>query len=274
MNEFSEPLKLRVKRRANFTCCWCLDRKQKVEVHHIVPRAKRGKNTEDNAAPLCSNCHTLLGGNPDYRKEIKARRDHWYEMCARTNEFVWPTGLNNPLLDFYEEISPLVEKTTGGTTVVDGTARIQLTDKDPSARDGIALLSLSVAFDNSIFPPPRNLRLIASMPFGVSISTEVQAEDDWMINGFMNVLRNKLDLWGLRGQPIEDNDLNPHQRSRDYFILTRKSTGENELSIGVHAHSNAQIGIRAYFSNRVALGLADYLDSVGFTKPFKKQSLK
>ena len=45
-------------------------------------------DTEDNAAPLCSNCHTLYGGNPDLRKEIKARRDNWYGRCVNQYSLV------------------------------------------------------------------------------------------------------------------------------------------------------------------------------------------
>lgn len=79
---FSDTLKMHVKDKANFTCCWCTDNSKKVEVHHIIPQAESGADTEDNAAPLCSNCHSLYGGNPELRKEIRARRDNWYRRCA------------------------------------------------------------------------------------------------------------------------------------------------------------------------------------------------
>ena len=49
---FSDTLKMRVKDKANFTCCWCTDRNNKVEVHHIIPEAEGGPDTEDNAATL------------------------------------------------------------------------------------------------------------------------------------------------------------------------------------------------------------------------------
>lgn len=79
---FSESAKLNVKKKANFTCCWCLDRRNKVEVHHIVPLAEGGSDDEDNAAPLCGSCHNLYGGNPDLKKEIRQRRDQWYQICS------------------------------------------------------------------------------------------------------------------------------------------------------------------------------------------------
>ncbi len=82
---FSESIKLSVKQKANFTCCWCNNRQNKIEVHHIVPQAEGGPDDEDNAAPLCGSCHDLYGGNPNLKKEIRLRRDHWYETCSKVN---------------------------------------------------------------------------------------------------------------------------------------------------------------------------------------------
>jgi HNH endonuclease len=79
---FTDQLKLTVKHKANFTCCWCQDHRNKVEVHHIIPESQGGPDTEENAAPLCGSCHDLYGNNPDLRKEIRSRRDHVYESCA------------------------------------------------------------------------------------------------------------------------------------------------------------------------------------------------
>ena len=92
---FSEKVKLEVKKRANFTCCWCEDRQRKVDVHHIVPQAEGGPDTIDNAAPLCGSCHDAYGNNPDLRKEIRSRRDHLYERrvhLERARELVASTG--------------------------------------------------------------------------------------------------------------------------------------------------------------------------------------
>lgn len=84
---FSEDIKLEVKKKANFTCCWCQNIHNKVEIHHIIPQAKNGPDTEENAAPLCGNCHTLYGDNLALRKEIRQRRDHWYERCSKMVNF-------------------------------------------------------------------------------------------------------------------------------------------------------------------------------------------
>lgn len=76
---FDEPLKLRIRRRAHFACCMCHE--VYVEIHHIIPEAEGGPDTEDNAAPLCPTCHEKFGANPTKRKFIREMRDHWYELC-------------------------------------------------------------------------------------------------------------------------------------------------------------------------------------------------
>jgi len=78
---FSEATKLAVKRKAHFHCCLC--HALSVEIHHIVPQAEGGADTEDNAAPLCPSCHETYGANPEKRKFIREARDFWYELCAK-----------------------------------------------------------------------------------------------------------------------------------------------------------------------------------------------
>lgn len=101
---FSEIVKQTVKEKAAFTCCWCRDLRNKVEIHHIIAEAEGGSNTEENAAPLCSNCHTLYGGNPELRKEIKARRDNWFEQCASQ---VVVAKIDNENVGLYDIAPPL-----------------------------------------------------------------------------------------------------------------------------------------------------------------------
>lgn len=78
---FSEDLKLKVKRKAHFSCCLC--KVIGVEVHHIIPEEETGPDTEDNAAPLCPSCHETYGANPQKRKFIREARDFWYEICEK-----------------------------------------------------------------------------------------------------------------------------------------------------------------------------------------------
>ena len=54
-----------------------------MDVHHITPVCEGGLDTEENAAPLCANCHDLYGGNPDKRRFIEQSRDFWYDYCER-----------------------------------------------------------------------------------------------------------------------------------------------------------------------------------------------
>lgn len=80
---FSEPAKLDAKRRSHYACVWCQRTDQFVEVHHIVPQEEGGPDILDNAAPLCPGCHTTIGANTDLRKQLKERRDWWWEHCAK-----------------------------------------------------------------------------------------------------------------------------------------------------------------------------------------------
>lgn len=78
---FTEALVRDVRRRAHFQCCLC--KTVGVEVHHIVPKAEGGKDTSDNAAPLCPSCHEIYGANRTKRKLIREARALWYEICDR-----------------------------------------------------------------------------------------------------------------------------------------------------------------------------------------------
>jgi hypothetical protein len=78
---FSEKTKHIAKLKAAFRCCIC--QQLFVEVHHIVPEAEGGRDTLDNAAPLCASCHDLYGGNPEKRKTIREMRDHWWRVMEK-----------------------------------------------------------------------------------------------------------------------------------------------------------------------------------------------
>jgi hypothetical protein len=75
---FSQALKDQVKKMAAFRCCRCHD--IGIDIHHIVPQAQGGSDDIDNAAPLCQNCHSRFGANPEKRREIRLMREFWYEV--------------------------------------------------------------------------------------------------------------------------------------------------------------------------------------------------
>jgi len=83
---FSRKLRLKVLWRAQYRCCVCQKVSLSLEVHHVIPVASGGDDTEENAAPLCPVCHSDFGDNPAKRKAIKDRRDYWYEYCDRRTE--------------------------------------------------------------------------------------------------------------------------------------------------------------------------------------------
>jgi len=76
---FTEELKKSMRRRSDMRCCLCRD--LGVEIHHILPEADGGPDTEDNAAPLCPSCHDRYGANPVKRKFVREARDNWFEIC-------------------------------------------------------------------------------------------------------------------------------------------------------------------------------------------------
>jgi hypothetical protein len=257
---FSESTKLKVKKSADFTCCWCTDRLKKVEVHHIIPQAEEVDDTEDNAAPLCSNCHTLYGGNPELRKEIKDRRDHWYEKCRIRSEIVWPVGLDVPYLDRYRDLSPISGVPYRG---------IQLLDKDPDSIKNPPLLYLSIHFKHSRYfgehlPPSDEkwLYIQADMRFAFGLRIHVLAwnkRDELEIRRF---LRKENDSWSLQGlTPNRADDL-----KEDRFYLWREN-GENRLFIATYTQTNAMISIHARFSDLAATALDNYLGEMGFADP-------
>jgi hypothetical protein len=77
---FSESVRRIIQRKAHFRCCLCHE--LEVEIHHILPQAEGGPDTEDNAAPLCPSCHERYGANPQKRKFIREARDFWFEICS------------------------------------------------------------------------------------------------------------------------------------------------------------------------------------------------
>jgi hypothetical protein len=286
---FSDSTKLKVKRKADFTCCWCRDRLKKVEVHHIIPEAEGGSDDEVNAAPLCDSCHGLFGDNPRLRKEIRLRRDQWYEICSKTlnPEYGWPIGLDVPLLSEAREIPPTSSIPVKG---------IQLTDKEPADASNPPVLYLSVYFKRNRYfgqhLPPGNekwLYLEANMRFAFNLRIQVRAwnmRDVFELMGFLTDYKDEYlpeflreaseELqeqffgarergWDLHGPAPENGE----HGSADYFRIWREN-GENRLMISTFTPTRAGISVHARCSTEVTRKLADYLEEVGFTEPFNK----
>ena len=87
---FSERVKRLARKKSHFRCCIC--HKEFVEVHHIVPQSEGGKDTLENAAPLCAGCHDLYGGNPEKRKRIREMRDRWWELIEEMERYAVETA--------------------------------------------------------------------------------------------------------------------------------------------------------------------------------------
>jgi HNH endonuclease len=102
---FSEAIKVSVRKKALCRCCICQE--PFVEIHHIVPQAEDGPDTEDNAAPLCSNCHDRYGDNPKKRKAIREFRDNWYDWVSTQRlqvQFVIELSDHSPRLQTFDDL--------------------------------------------------------------------------------------------------------------------------------------------------------------------------
>ena len=108
---FSEKVKLEARRKSNFRCCIC-EKLFSGEVHHIIPESEGGPDKLDNAVLLCPNCHDSYGGNPEKRKQMKQKRDHWWELMEeRTYQIISAKDLNITKIDYISEtINQLISK--------------------------------------------------------------------------------------------------------------------------------------------------------------------
>jgi hypothetical protein len=61
-----------------------------MEIHHIVPEAEGGEDSEENGIPLCFDCHAEVPAyNPKHPKgrrftssELRKHRSQWFSICA------------------------------------------------------------------------------------------------------------------------------------------------------------------------------------------------
>jgi hypothetical protein len=234
----------------------------------------------DNLCFLCLKHHDDYDTKRSQSKgltltEVKRYRDYLYNKVAVMREGFqyagdFPVGTNTPLLDYYEESDTILEPTTLGTQVIERQAGIRLADKDLSGKNAASSLVLSICFmDSKSFSKiERRLLVVGYMPSGLTLQIEVCAWDDWSISGFMNVLRNKTDIWILHGDPVEGDERDPVYHARDFLLIYRKANGENRLTIGTHTFAQAPLLLHTRFTEKIADGLVNYLERVGFTAPF------
>ena len=255
---FNDTVRVQVKNQSNFTCCWCNNRANTVEVHHIVPQAQGGSDAIDNAAPLCGSCHTLYGGNPDLRREITLRRDAWYKKCAEKPEFLWPVDIDVPLLAYSREIQP-----RRGTPL----PGIQFTDKDPAGTSGPPLLYVSVYFKTSKFfvdhvpqTGEKWLYIQADMRPALNVRVQVRAWNDRDVEEFISTLESGQGGYNLQGPRPGSNE----EYSGDYLYVWREDD-ELRFMIAAFTPSNAGISVHARLTVDVAKSFSDYLRRSGFS---------
>ena len=89
-------------KKAHFKCCVCRSHPA-YHVHHIIQQKDGGPDAEDNAAPLCPNCHETYGENPKKQKFIRRNRDDWYEICRKL--YSPDNKLNQEILEHVKELA-------------------------------------------------------------------------------------------------------------------------------------------------------------------------
>lgn len=94
---FPDPVKIKAMLCCDRHCCLCGKQcSTHIEIHHIEPIDKGGKNTFDNAIPLCYECHAKVAmyndrhpkGSKYRKKELIERRNQIYDKY--TSPYVPP----------------------------------------------------------------------------------------------------------------------------------------------------------------------------------------
>lgn len=117
---FPPNIKKEVLLKCKRYCCYCGNYKGiNIEVHHIVQKANGGKDTFDNAIPLCFDCHSEIGsynprhpkGNRFTKNELKQIRDTFYEKIADIPRKVTTLSEidDNLLVEFKADYTRLIE---------------------------------------------------------------------------------------------------------------------------------------------------------------------
>jgi len=83
-----------------------------MEVHHIIEAADGGPDTEENAIPLCFDCHADMRsydhkhpkGNKYTETELKRHRDSWYTKVANNSGVAGPEAIRETDKRVYEHL--------------------------------------------------------------------------------------------------------------------------------------------------------------------------
>ncbi|MBP7773865.1 HNH endonuclease [Candidatus Gracilibacteria bacterium] len=195
---FPEKIKLKIKKQANFCCCICQE--IGVELHHIIPSAEGGPNTEENAAPLCPNCHETYGANPTKRKFIKEAKEHWIDTCKQ--KLKQGNFINiGDLMGVLEKTYGLKKKEHGKKTalLLKDLFNFLLSYKDPAKEKNI-----------------KNFEITYASIFGIEHNKEFTEVSDRYFEEFGSILTKKLVLYiinilkidwinGISGEKIEQS---------------------------------------------------------------------
>ncbi len=261
-------------------CCVCYAlhrdfREKKGQIAHLDQDPANDRF--DNLCFLCQGHHDdydarrrqtkglTLAEVKRYRNDLYNTVIEWKESAKAVNQLPFVSQILT--LNHFEVMAPVLKKTTQGTQIVERQAGVRLADKPR-----IPTINLDVHFREMI-TGSHNVRILSctiGLLLGLTIHSEVYAPDNWSINGFMNALRNNIDIWILHGKPLKGDEREPIMQPRDSLLVYHTSDGENRLIVNTHAISETPIQVHMCCSNKVLQSLANYLDEVGFSKPLNE----
>jgi hypothetical protein len=167
---FSPQVKARIFVRSARICCLCFKPcGTRIEAAHIVAEADGGSNDDDNAIPLCFDCHEEIGSyNPRHPKgnkftnvELKTRRDALYRLVdqgvIQAQIFVHRFGLAGGLTPSTQDVRDAVGEAA----------------YEPS-REARAVLDAAVTSFKGAEGLPRKLRLLSERDRGFVLDALLQ----------------------------------------------------------------------------------------------------
>ena len=169
----------------------------KMEVHHIKAEADGGKNTFENAIPLCFDCHAEVRqydpkhpkGTKFTEKELIQQRDKWYEKVK--NESVDNSKSNNPSqfgpLKIYRQKgyeNILLRRINTGSELlsfVQGVCAMEYGNDEPQTREEANNIGEFIQLINEIIDEEDLLEPANKINYGYDINDYIKKLDE---NGF------------------------------------------------------------------------------------------